>query len=71
MPALPSSTTPEFRDTAAKPAFSRFIGELLHGIRQQSHVPLLPEQNAVRRLSIAPRAPRFLVILLNRFGMDK
>src|SRR5690242_1866171 len=47
--------------------FLGFVGQLVHEISQQAYVALLPKKQAVRRSTIATRAARFLVILLNRF----
>ena len=51
-----------------RPLFFRGIGDLLDEVRQQAGVPLLPQQNANCRLSIATGAAGFLVVLLHRLG---
>ena len=51
-----------------RPLFLRRVNDLIGKICQQGRVPLLPQQNAIRRLPIASGASGFLVILLDRFG---
>ena len=43
------------------------VGNLADEIRQQSHVPPLPQQKTIGRLAIAACTPGFLVVLLDRF----
>ena len=49
----------------------RRVGDLLDKMGKQTGIALLPEQNAVRGLSVAARATRFLVVLLDRLGQGK
>ena len=44
------------------------VGDLIDKVRQQCRVPLLPEQYAIRGVSITPGTSGFLVILLDGFG---
>src|SRR5258708_207827 len=46
----------------------RRIGDLVDKIGQQSHVALLPQQDAISRLPIAPCASGLLIVLLDRLG---
>ena len=49
----------------------RRIGDTVDEMRQQSRIALLPEQDAIGRSAIAPRASGLLVILLDRLGQGK
>src|SRR5438067_11519150 len=53
--------------TLPGPLLFRRIGNLVNEICQQANVTSLPQQDAIRRLTIASGAARFLVILLHRF----
>ncbi len=43
-----------------------FVGDFPDEIFQQNVIPLLPKHHTIRRLTVAPCAPSFLVVLLNR-----